>query len=93
MTKEIIKERIRKILQSYNIRTINQSVAVEQIANIVIEGAKELSNNEAEKQEPVEEMKQKPDKEPVNILHLEGGYKVRLTGCFSAITIDRPTYS
>ena len=93
MTKEIIKERIREILKSYDIRALNQSATVEYLANIVIEGAKELSNGEDVKPEPVEEVKQKPDNEPTNILHLEGGYKVCLKGCFSAITIDKQHYS
>ncbi len=88
MTKEVIKEKITEILGAYSIRKINQSCAVEYITNIVIEGAKALSNNEEEKQEQVNGAKQEPDNEPSNIIHLKDGYKVHLKGYFSSITID-----
>jgi hypothetical protein len=89
MTKEAIKEKIKNVLDSYRIRAINQDCAVEYITNIVIEGAKALSNSEEERQEQVNGAKQETDNnEPSNIIHLENGYKVHLKGYFSSITID-----
>jgi len=84
MTKEVIKERIKIVLDGYINGAINYDQTIESIANIVIEGATVLALDKTTNKE-----KQEAESEFNNIITLKDGYKIRLKGYFSEIKMEK----